>query len=63
MAKAGAKVLNLNVNEELLERIEKYRHKRMFSSRTEAIEILLYAGLKANPENPALKKPAVPKGE
>jgi metal-responsive CopG/Arc/MetJ family transcriptional regulator len=62
MPKAGARVLNLNISEDLLDRIEKYRHKRMFATRTEAIEALLEAGLKANPENPTKQK-VTPKGE
>jgi metal-responsive CopG/Arc/MetJ family transcriptional regulator len=42
---------------DLLARIDKYRHRRMFATRTEAIEFLLEAALKANPERP------MPKGE
>lgn len=53
MAKTETKPLNMNIRAELLERIDKYRHKRMFATRTEAIEALLEAGLKANPERPA----------
>lgn len=52
MAKNETKPLNMNIRAELLERIDKYRHKRMFATRTEAIEALLEAGLKANPERP-----------
>jgi metal-responsive CopG/Arc/MetJ family transcriptional regulator len=50
MAKRDAKPLNMNIDADLLERIEKYRFKRMFASRSEAIEFLLEAGLKLNPE-------------
>jgi metal-responsive CopG/Arc/MetJ family transcriptional regulator len=53
MARAETKPLHINIDAELLERIDKYRHKRMFATRTEAIEALLEAGLKANPERPA----------
>ena len=49
MAKAGSKQLNMNIDEALLDRIEKYRFKRMFQSRSEAIEFLLDYALKANP--------------
>jgi len=55
MGAKGKVGINLNLNEELLARIEKYRHRRMFATRTEAIEFLLEAGLKANPENPKKK--------
>lgn len=48
----------MNIDPDLLARIDKYRFKRMFATRTEAMEALLEAGLKANPE-----KPAAPKGE
>lgn len=50
MAKSDTtKPLNMNINIDLLERIDRYRFKRMFPTRTEAIEALLEAGLKANP--------------
>jgi hypothetical protein len=55
MPAKGKIALNMNLDPELLVRIDKYRHRRMFSTRTEAIEVLLDAGLKANPENQALK--------
>ena len=44
----------MNISEALLERVDKYRFKRMFASRSEAIEFLLDHALKANPE----RKPA-----
>jgi len=49
--------LNMNIDPSLLARIDKFRFKRMFATRTEAIEFLLDAALKLNPERPA------PKGE
>ena len=41
---------------EILAQVDKYRFKRMFASRTEAIEVLLKAGLKVNPANPKVEK-------
>ena len=55
MAAQGKTPLNMNIAPELLARIDKYRFKRMFATRTEAIEFLLDAALKANPERPAAK--------
>jgi metal-responsive CopG/Arc/MetJ family transcriptional regulator len=52
-ATAKGKVqLNMNIDPELLTRIDKYRFKRMFAARSEAIEFLLEYALKANPERP-----------
>lgn len=50
MGKANAKALTLNIDIDLLDRVDKYRFKRMFASRTEAIEFLLDYALKQNPE-------------
>jgi hypothetical protein len=58
MAAKGKTGINMNIDPELLARIDKYRFKKMFPTRTEAMEVLLEAGLKVNPE-----KPAAPKGE
>jgi hypothetical protein len=58
MGAKGKTPLNMNIDPDLLARIDKYRFKRMFATRTEAMEALLEAGLKANPE-----KPATPNGE
>jgi hypothetical protein len=55
MPAKGKIPLNMNIAPELLARIDKYRFKRMFATRTEAIEFLLDAALKANPERPAAK--------
>ena len=52
MAAKGKTGINLNLSDELLARIERYRHRRMFATRTEAIEFLLEAALKLNPERP-----------
>jgi metal-responsive CopG/Arc/MetJ family transcriptional regulator len=56
MPAKGKTSISLNIDPELLARVDKYRFKRMVASRTEAIELLLEAGLKANPENPANKR-------
>jgi metal-responsive CopG/Arc/MetJ family transcriptional regulator len=59
MPEKETKVLNMNIDKDLLDRIEKYRFRRMFKSRSEAIEFLLDYALRANPS----REPAVPKGE
>jgi metal-responsive CopG/Arc/MetJ family transcriptional regulator len=56
MPAKGKTSISLNIDPELLARVDKYRFKRMVASRTEAIELLLEAGLKANPENPVKKR-------
>ena len=56
MPAKGKTPLNLNIDPELLSRIDKYRFKRMFATRTEAIEFLLDVALKANPERPDSKE-------
>ena len=55
MPAQGKKALNLNIDPDLLSRVDRYRFKRMFASRTEAIEFLLEAALKLNPERPPSK--------
>lgn len=50
MVKKETKPLNMNIDKVLLERVDKYRFRRMFASRSEAIEFLLDHALKANPE-------------
>lgn len=55
MPAKGKTALNLNIDPNLLGRVDKYRFKRMFASRTEAIEFLLDAALKINPERPEQK--------
>jgi metal-responsive CopG/Arc/MetJ family transcriptional regulator len=59
MAPDNKKALNMNISEALLERVDKYRFKQMFPSRSEAIEFLLDSALKANPQRkpPATEKP------
>lgn len=52
VAAKGKTNINFNVNDDLLARIDRYRFKRMFNTRTEAIEFLLEAALKLNPERP-----------
>jgi metal-responsive CopG/Arc/MetJ family transcriptional regulator len=59
MGASGKSVLNMNINPDLLARIEEYRHRRMFATRSEAIEFLLRAALKLNPDR---DKEALPKG-
>ena len=56
MPAKGKVPLNMNIDPELLARVEKYRFRRMFASRSEAIEFLLDAALKLNPERPAPKE-------
>ncbi len=53
----GTKGININMQEELLDRLDKYRFKRMFPTRTEAIEFLLDYALKANPKRPESETP------
>jgi hypothetical protein len=56
MPAKGKIALSLNLAPDILARVDMYRFKRMFATRTEAIEVLLDAGLKTNPEKPAAKK-------
>jgi metal-responsive CopG/Arc/MetJ family transcriptional regulator len=56
MPAKGKTPLNMNIDPELLARIEKYRFKRMFATRSEAIEFLLEAALKLNPDKPEAAK-------
>jgi metal-responsive CopG/Arc/MetJ family transcriptional regulator len=60
MAAKGKMPLNLNVDPDLLARIDKYRFKRMFATRSEAIMFLIEAALKLNPER---EKPAAGKAD
>jgi metal-responsive CopG/Arc/MetJ family transcriptional regulator len=62
MPAKGKTAISLNLDPDLLARIDKYRFKRMFPTRTEAIEFLLDTALKANPERPATNRAAA-KGE
>ena len=55
MPAKGKKALNLNINPDLLSRVDRYRFKRMFATRTEAIEFLLDAALKLNPDRAPAK--------
>jgi len=55
MPPKGKVAISLNLDPDLLARIDKYRFKRMFASRTDAIWTLPEAGVKVNPENPAKK--------
>jgi hypothetical protein len=52
----------MNINAALLNRVDKFRFKRMFPTRSEAIEFLLDIALKINPERPK-DHAAMPKGE
>jgi len=53
--KKGSKPVNLNFRIELMERVERYRFRQMFETKTEAMEFLLEFALKANPKK--LTKP------
>jgi hypothetical protein len=46
----GTKALNINLNTELWEHIDKWRFREMFATRTEAIAWLLEWALKQNPK-------------
>lgn len=60
MPAKGKTPLFMNIDPDLLARIERFRFKRMFATRSEAIEFLLNTALKANPN---CEKPAVAKGK
>lgn len=62
LAKTPTKPLNMNINVALLARVDKYRFKRMFRTRSEAIEFLLEVALKLNPDKPNDQKSAALKG-
>lgn len=47
------KVLNMKIDRDLYERVERFRFRRMFDSKTAAIEFLLDYALKANPKRDA----------
>jgi metal-responsive CopG/Arc/MetJ family transcriptional regulator len=55
MANKETKPLNMNIDKALLERVDKFRFKQMFASRSQAIEFLLDVALKANPQRFASK--------
>ena len=63
LAKIGTKPLNMNIDAVLLDRVDKYRFKRMFPSRSEAIEFLLDVALRINPERSKDQKSTELKGE
>ncbi len=50
MAAKGKTALNVNIDPELLDAIDKYRHRFLFATRTEAMEYLLRFALKSNPK-------------
>jgi hypothetical protein len=50
MLETRGKILNMNIAAELFERIERYGHRRMFTTRSESMEFLLQAALKLNPQ-------------
>ena len=60
MAQNTTKPLHMNIDSDLLERIEKYRFKREFSTRTRAMEFLLESALKLDPY-PKKQKPTMTK--
>jgi metal-responsive CopG/Arc/MetJ family transcriptional regulator len=53
----GTKPLNINLSDELWAKIDKYRFKEMFASRTEAIVYLLTYALKQSPKREQPNKP------
>ena len=55
MPAKGKIALNLNIDPELIARVDAFRFRRMFPTRTQAIEALLNAGLKVNPAGPGMK--------
>lgn len=57
-SKRETQVLHMNIDTALLERVDKYRFKKMFATRSEAIEFPLEAALELNPERPAVPKDA-----
>jgi metal-responsive CopG/Arc/MetJ family transcriptional regulator len=62
LAKLGTKSLNMNIKASLLDRVDEYRFRRMFPSRSEAIEFLLDVALKINPDR-SDQKSVVPEEE
>ncbi len=50
MPAKGKRLLSLNIDPALLAKIDKYRHRQYFATRTEAIEFLLVYALAANPK-------------
>ena len=46
----GGAALNMNISPKLLERLERYWRKRMFKSRTHAMEFLLDYALRQDPK-------------
>jgi hypothetical protein len=62
LAKLGTKPLSMNISAALLDRVDKYRFKRMFPTRSEAIEFLLDVALKLNPKRSINQKSTTLKG-
>lgn len=58
MKPKASKPLNIRLDARIWDRIEKFRFKRMFATRTEAIEFLLDYALKANPARESEPKAA-----
>ncbi len=56
MKPKASKPLHIQLSTHIWDRLEKFRYRRMFATRTEAIEFLLDYALKANPERPAQPK-------
>ena len=55
--------LNIKLNKKIWDRIEKFRYRRMFPTRTATIEFLLDYALKANPARERAEQEPAPKGE
>lgn len=56
MPAKGKIPINMNISPELLARIDKFRFKREFATRTETIEFMAEFTLKLNPEKPSKEK-------
>lgn len=50
MKPKASRALHIKLSTHIWDRLEKFRFRRMFATRTEAIEFLLDYGLKANPQ-------------
>jgi metal-responsive CopG/Arc/MetJ family transcriptional regulator len=56
MKKKNGKILTLNLDERICQKVDKFRYRREFPSRTQAIEFLLDYALAKNPVRPGQEK-------
>jgi hypothetical protein len=64
MKPKASKALHIKLSMQIWDRLEKFRFRRMFATRTEAIEFLLDYALKANPQREqSSREHATRKGE